>query len=807
MDKETSERESHTEFDSVLYREVGQFGKYQLITISLLAFPSLICAFMAGDYIFTAGNLPTRCAVPECDGPNPEYSPDWILNAVPATTSGFDNCNRYVNATSATSHDGLCPASLFDRDVIVPCDTYVHERINTMVYDFNIECQEWLRALPGTLNSAGGMVALVLAGFISDRLGRRVSIVFFSFNVALVGVIRAFSVNFAMYTALQFMQTAIGGGAFSAAYIMAAEIVGPQYRVRTSATISSMFALGQVVLGILAFAVRPWRTLTLVLYVPVFLIISYYWILSESFRWLLSKNKQEDGKATLEYASRLNGKQISAKSMDFLLTAIQNQVQENKPVKEENLLLRVIKSPVLLRSVKVHWQNVIKNLEMSYKDEKFWESNSATVRELVGPVIFQRIAKIFNLAKEGNEYEPLDQYLTEIPSSDQHIAPSSAPRMGPNHLSNYTDFTMEEENDENVEEDSEWSNSTITPEKKRTTPSTRSINIPKSISKMLSKSFSRHLSMLMDTADNKSDHKSSDGRSFFSSVDSIATSSDDMDVRAGSISSRRHSLNPPEIINPFYDMLYCNKSETDMIKWNSKYKQKTFEVSASDEFSKRAEILTKKISNEFYDWWVGLGNVEFKSEIKRPEDIEALFQVWFDEHSSRGLVLDPQIIPCVLKSIAVNTGVPRASCIKALRRQIADDIKAETSPAHIRAFGTSLPHKLKHIPPQNNTYKQWRGVEIPEDLRTMACVWEDIQHLTSTKAFQHWLVKHPNLPMPPFLKTLDVVGDKKPLFVVPSDYIMKEKGGGSIASAPELALPVSQFSLELKDVLSRLMDT
>lgn len=46
-------------------------------------------------------------------------------------------------------------------------------------------------------------------------------------------------------------------------------------------------------------------------------------------------------------------------------------------------------------------------------------------------------------------------------------------------------------------------------------------------------------------------------------------------------------------------MLYCNESETDMIKWKSKYKQKTFEVSASDEFSKKAEIMTKKASYEF----------------------------------------------------------------------------------------------------------------------------------------------------------------------------------------------------------------
>lgn len=350
MERKESASECHTEFDSVLYSEVGQFGKYQLVTIALLVFPALVSAFMAGDYIFTAGNLPTRCAVPECDGQEPEYSPTWIKNAVPTTDSGFDNCYRFAaNNVSGASAGDLCPVSLFDRDTIVPCDGYVYERTNTIVYDYGIECKEWLRALPGTLNSAGGMVALVLAGVISDRFGRRMSIVFFCFNIALVGLIRAFSVNFAMYTALQFMQTAIGGGSFSAAYILAAEIVGPKYRVRTSATMSSMFAMGQVILGLLAYAIRPWRTLTLVLFVPVFLIVSYHWILSESHRWLLSKDKQEEGKATLQYAARLNNKVISDKNMNFLLTFIPRQVEENRRVSDENLFFKVIKSPVLLR--------------------------------------------------------------------------------------------------------------------------------------------------------------------------------------------------------------------------------------------------------------------------------------------------------------------------------------------------------------------------------------------------------------------------------------------------------------------------
>ncbi|XP_022829593.1 uncharacterized protein LOC111358611 isoform X1 [Spodoptera litura] len=453
-----------------------------------------------------------------------------------------------------------------------------------------------------------------------------------------------------------------------------------------------------------------------------------------------------------------------------------------------------------LDSVKVHWQNVIKELEMSYKDEQFWETNCDTVRELVGPVIFQRIAKIFDLPEETSQYQPKDQFGTPSKSEDFYVK-KMAWKAGVSILGEGEPLVEEEEAAQLVEE-SDWTESTVNhSDEKRTMQTSKTIHVSKSLSKMLSKSFSRFMSKVM--AKPVSD-KLSERVSAFTLPDSLAATDDDLNVRPGSAIEEmyHHHRRGP---NPYFDMLYCTESETDMIKWKSKYKQKTFEVSASDEFSKRAEILAKKISNEFFDWWVSLGNVEFKSEIKRPEDIEALFQVWFDQHASRGLVLNPQIMPCVLRSIATSTGVQRACCLKALKRQIADDIKAETSPAHTMAFGKSLPHKLKHLPPQNNTRKMWRGVIIPEDLRTMSCVWEDIQHLTSTKAFQHWLMKHPQLPMPPFLKDIGSVADKKTPFVVPSDFVMKDKA--TLApSTQELALPVSQFSLELKEVLSRLMN-
>lgn len=353
MADETSLDDDKMDFETELNKQLGQFDKYQLINVLLIAVPAIVSGFMAGDYIFTAAQLPYRCAVPECDGLQPEYAPDWILNAIPTATAGkFQDCRRYeLYNVSADHFVDACPAVLFNRNSTVPCDGYVYERTNSVVFDFGLECREWLRALAGTLNSLGGMVALPLAGYVSDYFGRRTSIVLFSFNIALVGFVRSFSVNYAMYVTLQFMQTAIGGGAYSAAYILAMEIVGPKFRVATSATMSSMFAFGQVLLGLIASVVTPWRTLSMVLFAPVFLLVSYRWILTESHRWLLSKNKQKEAKATLERAAHLNGRKIPEKSMNFLLTAISNKsnIRTDVDGKEKSLFYRIINSPVLLR--------------------------------------------------------------------------------------------------------------------------------------------------------------------------------------------------------------------------------------------------------------------------------------------------------------------------------------------------------------------------------------------------------------------------------------------------------------------------
>ncbi|XP_072932385.1 solute carrier family 22 member 7-like [Epargyreus clarus] len=348
--RKASTFEKPVDLDDILVNELGQFGWFQMRNIILVAIPIIMSAFMS-EYIFSAAAIPHRCQIPEC-GENSnrvEFEPEWVLNAIPETSSGFSSCERFAPRLGSPNGTlDYCPATIFDQNTRVGCEGYVYARDNSVVYDFDLGCEEWLRALAGTLSSVGTLLVLPITGYVSDRYGRRMALVISVFNLALIGLIRAFSVNYVMYLVLQILQTTLGAGTFSSAYIFATELVGPKYRVVTSATASSMFAVGLVILGSVAWVIQPWRYMIMALHIPCFLIISYYWILSESVRWLLSKRKYQEARKVLENVARVNKTSISDKSMEALLIP---PTLPDTHEKKRSLIKVIFSSRILLRRV------------------------------------------------------------------------------------------------------------------------------------------------------------------------------------------------------------------------------------------------------------------------------------------------------------------------------------------------------------------------------------------------------------------------------------------------------------------------
>ena len=139
------------------------------------------------------------------------------------------------------------------------------------------------------------------------------------------------------------------------------ELVGPKFRVAAGAMMNTTFAMGQVTMGLLAWAVPNWRKLTLTLYIPQFLTIFYFWLISESIRWYMSKGRFDESEALLRKVARVNGKLLSEKSLETLrrtaeeklrISAMEAEKRGGEPwlivqvFRHKKILLRVIVSPV-----------------------------------------------------------------------------------------------------------------------------------------------------------------------------------------------------------------------------------------------------------------------------------------------------------------------------------------------------------------------------------------------------------------------------------------------------------------------------
>ncbi|CAG5054649.1 unnamed protein product [Parnassius apollo] len=316
------------DLDTILVEEIGQFGWYQFRTWLLSVVVVIFAAWAATEYVFTTARINTRCLIPECEDNegSVEFAPPWILNAVPGTSAtSFDGCQRYANV-SARFRQETCPANLFNRYETVDCEEFVYQNTDTVVYDYGLACDEWRRTLIGSVRTMGVLTALPITGFVSDRWGRRMALAISAVNTAWLGTVRYWADTYIGFLISEWAEATFGSGIFTCAYILVMELVGPKYRVAAGASMNTFFSIGQILMGLIAWGVPNWRNFTLALYIPQFLTISYFWIISESVRWYMSKGRYEQSEAIIKEVARVNKKELSETS----LVALRRTAEEEK---------------------------------------------------------------------------------------------------------------------------------------------------------------------------------------------------------------------------------------------------------------------------------------------------------------------------------------------------------------------------------------------------------------------------------------------------------------------------------------------
>ncbi|KAJ4920414.1 hypothetical protein JOQ06_005151 [Pogonophryne albipinna] len=214
---------------------------------------------------------------------------DWLLQVdekqllrafIPMDSSGsrLDRCRRFVepqwqllaaNSSANVSQiptEGCLDGWAYDRSEFL--STTVSEMIQTIYM--------------------GG----VLTGAIV--YGRRSVLIWSYLQLGVLGCSSAFLPSYSTYCAFRFLSEV--------------EWIPTKQRTLVGTLTSFFFTFGQMILAGLAYWLRDWRKLQLVVCLPQFLFFSYSWWFSESARWLVLNRRSEDALRSLHRVARVNGK-------------------------------------------------------------------------------------------------------------------------------------------------------------------------------------------------------------------------------------------------------------------------------------------------------------------------------------------------------------------------------------------------------------------------------------------------------------------------------------------------------------------
>ncbi|CAK1542337.1 unnamed protein product [Leptosia nina] len=337
--------------DAIL-EEIGPFGKYNVINYAFLLFPIYLAGMYGSVYVFEASDIHYRCNVPQCENLNHSA---WLKYAIPQEKAALSRCKQFNVLDNST-----CSKEAFNTSIIKDCSELIYSDEDSAVRDFDLGCQNWKRTLVGSIHNAGLFISLPITGIMSDKYGRKVALSVASLMNGIFGFLRSFSSSYVMLLIFEFLEAALGAGAYSTAFVLAMELVGPKGRVFGNTLINAVYVTGLMTLASLSWYLQSWRNLLRIIYIPATFVFSYLWILNESVRWLLSKGRHQEAATILKKAAKMNKVDLSDNvltplyELDKLPTDADNEKCKEDVVEEkESMFMNVIKSSIIRKRVAV----------------------------------------------------------------------------------------------------------------------------------------------------------------------------------------------------------------------------------------------------------------------------------------------------------------------------------------------------------------------------------------------------------------------------------------------------------------------
>ncbi|XP_014674994.1 PREDICTED: organic cation transporter protein-like isoform X2 [Priapulus caudatus] len=289
------------DFDSVL-EAVGSLGRWHVRPVIVTCVFGIALSLQNVATTFIAATPDHWCSAPALA----HLDADECKNAsIPREMRdgevAFARCSMYRGALNDS-----------DDRTVVPCQhgwSYdMPAGASTVVTDWDLVCRwEWLAAGVQSFYMFGFLVGCIIPSALSDRKGRRTTMMICIAVFCLSSILAAFAQSYKVFCFFRFLIGVSGGGAMNCTYVYALENVGAPYRNRVSNTMHLIGIFGLLLLPVFSWLFPRWQHMQLAISIWVVICMSFYFLIPESPRWLYAEGRREECEQALRRIARSNG--------------------------------------------------------------------------------------------------------------------------------------------------------------------------------------------------------------------------------------------------------------------------------------------------------------------------------------------------------------------------------------------------------------------------------------------------------------------------------------------------------------------
>ncbi|XP_022253267.1 solute carrier family 22 member 4-like [Limulus polyphemus] len=306
---------------------IGNLGRLQCYIIILLIYRGVPTAWEVLALPFLAPDTDHWCA-------KPHQLENWTVIQWKNVSIPFDTKKQEFSQCQSYSYKLVeSPNSwdvIIDQNVTVPCIKWDYTtKDNTIITQWDLFCdREWLVSMNQTVFMLGMLTGVFISGHLSDRFERRPVFLGFLCLTIFSSYVGAAVPNLPFFYLTRFFSAMGIAGIQNAGVCLLIETISPGYRLWIAVSFSLGWILGLIILPGLAWIIRDWQYFRAVITCGWLPILTSWWFLPESPRWLLTRKRYTDAENNIRKFIRVN--RLIVSNLDRTMEILKAKIEASK---------------------------------------------------------------------------------------------------------------------------------------------------------------------------------------------------------------------------------------------------------------------------------------------------------------------------------------------------------------------------------------------------------------------------------------------------------------------------------------------